>query len=107
MVELCRNARHQASISLRDIASILGNLTWDIKAIPYTQAQYRSLQSQNIKGCKQSDDSLDSTIVLDSQGQFGLVDRQRREYQWKTNVGVRNGPCYILGCFSLPLSASL
>lgn len=82
--ELCRNDRHQASVSLREIARILGDLTWAIKAIPYAQAHYKSLQSQYIKGCKQSGDSLDSAIVLDSYSKDNFA-------WWIANVGNLNG----------------
>ncbi len=39
--------------SLRDLASILGLLSWCIPAIPYAQANYRMLQLAHIEGTKQ------------------------------------------------------
>uniref|UniRef100_A0A0P6EQZ6 Reverse transcriptase/ribonuclease h/methyltransferase n=1 Tax=Daphnia magna TaxID=35525 RepID=A0A0P6EQZ6_9CRUS len=41
---MCRKALADGIVSLRTIASILGNFTWAIPTIPFAQSHYRSMQ---------------------------------------------------------------
>lgn len=72
IIDLCGKALERVSVSLREIAKILGNLGWAIKAIPFAQSHYRDLQSQYIESYKQSGRSLNSTIVLDQNSRQNL-----------------------------------
>lgn len=52
ITDLCNNALKRVSVSLREVAKILGNLAWAIKAIPFAQARHRGLQLQYIRSRK-------------------------------------------------------
>ena len=43
---LCAQLSNGSPITLRDIASILGQFSWAISAVPYAQAHYRNLQAE-------------------------------------------------------------
>ncbi|KZS13077.1 Uncharacterized protein APZ42_021816 [Daphnia magna] len=80
--DLCLAMLRRESVSLREIAKILGNLVWAVKAIPFAQAHYRGIQMQYIEGCKTFGNSLQSTVSLDSKSKQDLV-------WWATN-GIRS-----------------
>ncbi len=84
IISLCSNALKRDSVSLREIAKILGNLAWAFKAIPFAQSHYRNLQSQYIEGGKHAKDSLNSAIILD------VKSRQDLSW-WIANVKECNG----------------
>ena len=84
IIELCRNALKHVSISLREVAKILGNLAWAIKAIPFAQAHYRELQLQFIESKKQFENSLNSSIYLNSASKRDLT-------WWIDNINRCNG----------------
>jgi hypothetical protein len=84
IIDLCGKALERVSVSLRDIAKILGNLAWAIKAIPFAQSHYRDLQAQYIESCKQLGGSLNSTIILDKKSKQNLT-------WWIANVRESNG----------------
>ncbi len=71
-------------VSSREIAKILGNLAWAIKAIPFAQSNYRNLQLQYIEGCKHARESLNSAIILDVKWRQDLS-------WWIANVKECNG----------------
>jgi hypothetical protein len=84
IIDLCGKALERVSVSLREIAKILGNLAWVIKAILFAQSHYRDLQAQYIEGCKQLGGSLNSTIILDKKSKQNLT-------WWIANVRESNG----------------
>ena len=84
IIELCRNALKHVSISLREVAKILGNLAWAIKAILFAQAHYRGLQLQFIESNKQFENSLNSSIYLNSESKRDLT-------WWIDNINRCNG----------------
>ena len=83
-ITLCSTALKRDLVSLREIAKILGNLAWAIKAISFAQSNYRNLQSQYIEGCKDARDSLNSAFILD------VKSRQDLSW-WIANVKECNG----------------
>jgi hypothetical protein len=84
IIDLCGRAFKRVSISLREIAKILGYLAWAIKAIPFAQSHYRDLQSQYIEGYKESGGSLNLTIILNKKSKQNLT-------WWVANVRESNG----------------
>jgi hypothetical protein len=61
---MCEAALLAKVVSLREIASIMGNFTWAIPAIPYAQAHYRRLQSFYIRKSKAANSNLKIKCLL-------------------------------------------
>lgn len=51
---LCNTFLRKKSISLREIASLLGNFNWAPQAVPFAQAHIRGLQALYISKLKQA-----------------------------------------------------
>ncbi|KAI9565167.1 hypothetical protein GHT06_008943 [Daphnia sinensis] len=82
--KICREAGVATSISLRDIAKILGNLAWAIQAIPFAQGHNRCIQRQFLKESARADGDLSTKIRLDEESISDLV-------WWTANVERTNG----------------
>ena len=84
VVEACNKALDSQSISLKDIASILGLFAWAISSIPFAQAHYRSLQMLYINSSKLARGNLKTKVVLNSGSRSDLG-------WWATNLAQVNG----------------
>jgi len=67
IVALCRKAIKKATISLRDLASILGNFTWATLAVPYAPAHIRGVQTLYISNSRLNQGDLRVKIVLSNE----------------------------------------
>jgi len=63
---LCRKALSADRVSLRNLASIIGNFTWAIPTVPFAQSHYRSLQSFYISESKRASGDLNVKCSLSS-----------------------------------------
>ncbi|XP_057365008.1 uncharacterized protein LOC130685703 [Daphnia carinata] len=70
--KMCEAALAAESISLRKIASIMGNVTWAIPAIPYAQAHYRRLQWFYIKQAQSANFNLKTRCSLSAEAREDL-----------------------------------
>ncbi|XP_059352815.1 uncharacterized protein LOC132088282 [Daphnia carinata] len=61
---MCQAALDKNRISLREIASILGNFTWAIPSIPFAQSHYRSMQRFYIEQAKEFAFNLNASCIL-------------------------------------------
>ena len=84
VTDLCRTALSRDFISLRDIACIMGNFTWAIPTMPFTQAHYRSLQRFYIDQAQKIDFYLAMKCVLSPEAKADLE-------WWVSNLSVRMG----------------
>nr|ACB38666.1 reverse transcriptase [Daphnia pulex] len=69
---MCESALAVDSISLREIASIMGNFTWAIPAIPFAQAHFRSMQSYYISRARRAGYDLKTKCVLSAAARLDL-----------------------------------
>jgi hypothetical protein len=69
---MCEAALLAKVVSLREIASIMGNFTWAIPAIPYAQAHYRRLQSFYIRKSQAANSNLKIKCLLSLEAQDDL-----------------------------------
>jgi hypothetical protein len=82
--KICREAGAATSVSLREIAKILGNLAWAIQAIPFAQGHYRCIQRRFLKESARAGGDLSTKIRLDEESISDLV-------WWASNVESSNG----------------
>ena len=83
-VDTFNRAFNSHSISLKDIASILGLFSWVISSIPFAQAHYRSLQMQYLNSSKLARGIIKTKLILDSDSRSDLG-------WWVTNLAQVNG----------------
>jgi hypothetical protein len=84
IVRLCEKALDAGTISLRDIAKILGNFAWAVQAIPFAQAHFRVIQQLYIEHANRLGENLQSKIIL------SVGARQDLSW-WKDNLAMVNG----------------
>lgn len=70
--KLCTAALGQRSITLRDMASILGNFNWASPAVEFAQAHYRNFQALYISGSRQARGNLQTKILLSPEAKADL-----------------------------------
>lgn len=63
----CDAALAGGRISLRQIASIMGNFTWAIPTIPFAQSHFRRMQAFYIKQARKAGFDLKSKCVLSTE----------------------------------------
>ena len=59
VMNICTTALAADRVSLRELASILGNFTWAIPTVPYAQAHYRNMQRFYISEARRAGGNLD------------------------------------------------
>jgi len=64
IVHLCKHLTTKDTVPLRDLARILGHLTWAIKAVPFAQSHCRGLQMLYINECARFDNVLNTRVGL-------------------------------------------
>lgn len=64
IIKWCKDAIKKDSLSLREIASVLGRFIWAVWAIPFSQAHYRNIQNSYINGLRLDNEELKSKISL-------------------------------------------
>ncbi|KZS07400.1 Uncharacterized protein APZ42_028944 [Daphnia magna] len=64
IVKLCKTALLHRKMSLRELASLLGNLNWATQAVRYAQAHFRSLQALYLKGLRSAEGNLQASITI-------------------------------------------
>ncbi|KZS19204.1 Uncharacterized protein APZ42_014437, partial [Daphnia magna] len=69
---MCESALAMDSISLREIASIMGNFTWAIPAIPFAQAHFRSMQRFCISRAWRAGYDLKTKCILSAGARLDL-----------------------------------
>ncbi|KZS02504.1 Uncharacterized protein APZ42_000435 [Daphnia magna] len=62
--KLCKNALVRRKLPLRDLASLLGNLSWATAVVRYAQAHLRSLQSLYIEGLKSTEVNFQASVTI-------------------------------------------
>ncbi|KZS18325.1 Uncharacterized protein APZ42_015524 [Daphnia magna] len=82
--DVCKKALEANTVSLRIIASILGNFNWAIPTIPFAQSHYRSMQRFYISESKKAQGNLSVRRVLP------LAARVDLEW-WLANLDSVNG----------------
>lgn len=70
--EMCRKALVAGKVSLRNVASILGNSTSAIPSIPFAQSHYRSMQRFFIAASKKAQDNLNVKCTLSPESKTDL-----------------------------------
>jgi hypothetical protein len=70
--KLCERAIENRQISLRNMASILGNFTWAIPTIPFAASHYRSMQGFYLKQSKKVKDDLNKKFIISSEAETDL-----------------------------------
>ena len=81
---MCRNALGAGTVSLRCIASILGNFNWAIPTIPFAQSHYRSMQRFYIDESRKTRGDLNKRRVLSAETRADLT-------WWVENLSSANG----------------
>jgi len=74
MQEMCRRALGHDRVRIRDLASIMGNFSWAILAIPFAQSHYRSVQQSFIGALSANGRDFDGFVSLSG--------RARTELEW-------------------------
>ena len=64
VIQLCEKALRAERISLRDLASLLGNFSWAIPTVPFAQAHYRILQRFFIFESRKFNNNLNKVVSL-------------------------------------------
>ncbi len=82
--DMCKKALVADTVSLRTIASILGNFNWAIPTIPFAQSHYRSMQRFYISECKKAQGNLSIRRVLPIAARVDLE-------WWLANLASVNG----------------
>ena len=70
--QMCLSALQTDCVSLRSLASILGNFTWAIPSIPFAQSHYRSMQRFYIDQVHRVNRNLNSSCVLSADARADL-----------------------------------
>jgi len=74
MRSMCQQALSRNRVKLRDLASIMGNFSWAILAIPFAQSHYRSVQRSLIDSLAENGGDFDGFVSLSR--------RARTELEW-------------------------
>ncbi|XP_045034660.1 uncharacterized protein LOC116925902 [Daphnia magna] len=75
--KMCETALAARSTSLREVASLMGNFTWAIPAIPFAQSHYRRLQRFYIRLAQAANFNLKSRCLLSEEA--------RKDLEWWVN----------------------
>ena len=65
IIKACQAAIDAKTAILKEIASILGNLTWATQAIPFAQAHFRAIQWFYIQNTSGKDKTLNAKVMLE------------------------------------------
>ena len=82
--KMCEKAITAGQVSLRDVASILGNFTWAIPTIPFAQSHYRSMQRFYIAESQKAKGNLNVKCALSAGSKLDLE-------WWVENLERANG----------------
>ena len=82
--QMCFSALNSERVSLRTLASILGNFTWAIPSIPFAQSHYRSMQRFYIEQAHRFNRDLNSSCMLSPDARADLE-------WWVVNLESING----------------
>jgi hypothetical protein len=85
---MCEGALSEGRVSLRTLASIQGNFSWAIPAIPFAQAHYRSLQRFYILNAQRVDFNLEAEVCLSPGARLDLN-------WWVANIEKANGKMFF------------
>ena len=84
VMDVCKKTLADGEVSLRKVASILGNFTWAIPTIPFEQSHYRSMQNFYITESKRVGGDLNVKCTLSSGSVLDLE-------WWVSNLSALNG----------------
>lgn len=95
---MCELALVEGRVSLRTLASIQGNFSWAISAIPFAQSHYHSLQRFYISNAQRINLNLEVKVCLSPSAQLDLS-------WWVANIEKANGKIFFpcnpnFECFS-------
>ena len=88
VINLCRKALTAEHVSLRDVASLLGNFNWAIPTVPFAQAHYRSMQQFYIAETRKSRGDLSVLRALTETARADLR-------WWVANLASVNGRLFF------------
>jgi len=86
--KFCERAIENRQISLRNMASILGNFTWAIPTIPFAASHYRSMQGFYLKQSKKVKGDLSKKFTISSEAETDLK-------WWVDNLEQMNGKAFF------------
>lgn len=84
VTQLCEKALRAQRLSLRQLASILGNFSWAIPTVPFAKAHFRNLQRFYISESRKCNGDLNQVVVLPSTAEMDLE-------WWHSNLPLFNG----------------
>ena len=85
---LCQEVLSKPKVSLREISSLLGNLSWAIPSIPFAQMHYRDIQNCHIRQLHWANKNFQKEIVLSEDARKDLS-------WWILNLKSVNGKCFF------------
>ena len=85
---MCALALSEGRVKLRTLASIQGNFSWAILAIPFAQSHYRSLQRFFISNAQRVGCNLESKVRLSPSARLNLS-------WWVGNIEKANGKMFF------------
>jgi Reverse transcriptase (RNA-dependent DNA polymerase) len=80
----CEKALGAQKLSLRQLASILGNFSWAIPTVPFAQAHFRNLQRFYISESRKCSGDLNQVVLLPAAAKIDLK-------WWQSNLPLFNG----------------
>lgn len=88
MVSLCKKLARKGSVSLRDLASVLGKFEWASAAVPNARSRFRALQQLYIEGLGRAGGNLQLKVAL------GATARAELEW-WAAGVPNMGGRSFV------------
>lgn len=72
IISLCRDIVKKSQVSLRDVASLLGNFSWASLAVPYASAHIRAVQAIHISQLKFNGGDMRAKVSLSEEARADL-----------------------------------
>ena len=77
ILKLCTAARLAHTLTIRELAKLIGNLVASMEAVPYGRLFYRQLEREKIKSLQQNKGNFEAKITLS--------DLSKKELTWREN----------------------
>ena len=78
-MKLCTAARLAQTLTIRELAKLIGNLVASMEAVPYRRLFYRQLKGEKIKSLQQNQGNFEAKITLPDISQKELT-------WWENNI---------------------
>ena len=72
-MKLCTAARLAHTLTIRELAKLIGNLVASMEAVPYGRLFYRQLEREKIKSLQQNKGNFEAKITLSDLSKKGLT----------------------------------